>query len=147
MSRIYRLYIDESGDHSYGKKELRSLRIKFKEKIIDYSKGYYPELEKDDKRYLGLTGCVIESEKYRSIFHPRFEELKQRHFPHNPDEPVIFHRKDIINKSGSFWRLRDPEKERSFNEELLKFFEEMDYMVVTVVIDKKAHVERYEESA
>jgi len=62
----YRLYIDESGDHSYEKKELRSLRVKFKERIIDYPMDYYPELERDGKRYLGLTGCIIETEKYRS---------------------------------------------------------------------------------
>jgi len=96
MPRIYRLYIDESGDHSYGKKELRGLQIKLKDKTIAVPFDHYPELEKEEKRYLGLTGCIIETEKYRSIFHPRFEELKQRHFPHNPDEPVILHRKDII---------------------------------------------------
>lgn len=147
MPRIYRLYIDESGDHSYGKKELRKLQIKFKDRTIDYPKGYYPELEKEEKRYLGLTGCIIEAEKYRSIFYPRFEELKQRHFPHNPDEPLILHRKDIVNKRGLFWRLRDPEKEELFNEDLLSLFDEMDYTVITVVIDKKVHIERYEESA
>jgi len=147
MPRIYRLYIDESGDHSYGKRELQNLRIKFKDRTIDYSMKHYPELEREEKRYLGLTGCIIETEKYRSVFYPRFEALNQKHFPHNPDEPVILHRKDVINKRGPFWRLRDPEKEKLFNEELLSLFEEMDYTVITVVIDKKAHVERYKESA
>ena len=147
MPRIYRLYIDESGDHSYGKKELKRPRIEFKDRTIDYQMGHYPELEKEDKRYLGLTGCIIDAEKYRSSFYPRFEELKQKHFPHNPDEPVILHRKDIINKRGPFWRLRDPEKESSFNEDLLSFIKEMDYTVITVVIDKKTHVERYGQSA
>jgi hypothetical protein len=147
MTRIFRLYIDESGDHSYGKKELRKLQIEFKDRTIDYPMDHYPELEKEDKRYLGLTGCIIETEKYRSIFHPKFEDLKQKHFPHNPDEPLILHRKDIINKRGPFWRLRDLEKEKSFNEDLLSLFEEMDYTVITVVIDKKVHIERYEGSA
>jgi len=147
MPRIYRLYIDESGDHSYGKKELRSLRLKFKDKTIEVPMDHYPELEKEEKRYLGLTGCIIETEKYRSTFHPTLEELKQTHFPHNPDEPIILHRKEIINKRGAFWRLRDPEKEKSFNEDVLSFLEEMAYTVITVVIDKKVHIERYEESA
>ncbi len=61
MPRIYRLYIDESGDHSYGKKELRRLRIKFKDKTIDVPMDHYPELAKEEKRYLGLTGCIIGS--------------------------------------------------------------------------------------
>lgn len=147
MQKVFRLYIDESGDHSYGKKELRRLQIKTKDRIIDYPIDHYPELEKDDKRYLGLTGCIIETEKYRSVFHPKLEELKQRHFPHNPDDPVILHRKDIINKHGPFWRLRDPERENSFNEDLLSFLEDMEFVVITVIIDKKAHIERYQEFA
>jgi len=102
MLRLYRLYIDESGDHSYGKKELQKWVIKFKEDTLEVPIDHYPELERDEKRYLGLTGCIIESEEYRNIFHPRIEQLKQKYFPHNPDEPVIFHRKDIINKHGPF---------------------------------------------
>lgn len=53
MTRIYSLYIDESGDHSYGKKELRSFRIKFKERMIDYPTDYYPELEREVTRRHG----------------------------------------------------------------------------------------------
>jgi hypothetical protein len=148
MHRRYRLYIDESGDHSYGRKEIRRLRVsQGQENVIDASANHYPELEAAAKRYLGLTGCVVEAEYYRSAFHPKFEELKQKFFPHNPDEPVILHRKDIINKSGPFWRLRDPEYGKSFNEGILLYLTEMEYTVITVVIDKKAHIERYESFA
>ena len=148
MKRRYRLYIDESGDHSYGRKELRRLRVTQGEtSIIDAATGHYPELEQISKRYLSLTGCIIQTEYYRSTFHPKFEELKQKHFPHNPDEPVILHRKDIINRNGPFWRLRDSEREKSFNESLLLYLEEMKYVLITVVIDKKAHIERYEDFA
>jgi len=143
MSQIFRLYIDESGDHSYGKKELQSLKIN--RNVIQRTN--YPHLDRDDKRYLGLTGCIIEVKAYRSVFQPKLEGLKQKHFPHNPDDPVILHRKDIINKKGPFWRLRDPESEKSFNEDLLLFLKEMDYTVITVVIDKKAHIERYQDFA
>lgn len=123
MKKRFRLYIDESGDHTYG------------------------NVEDDTKRYLGLTGCIIDSEKYRSTFHPQLESLKQKHFPHSPDDLVILHRKDIINRRGPFWRLRDMEKREAFNRDLLSFFREQDYTVVTVVIDKKAHIERYQEAA
>ncbi len=71
------------------------------------------------------------------------EALKQAHFPHSPDEPVILHRNDLINRRGPFWRLRDPENERRFNEDLLQFLAVQDYLLITVVIDKKAHIERY----
>ncbi len=119
----YRLYVDESGDHTYY------------------------ELEDPAKRYLGLTGIFIESESYRTAFQPGMERLKQEHFPHNPDEPVVLHREDIVNRRGPFWRLRDAEKERAFNDELLQFMREQDYCIIAVVIDKKTHIERYGEAA
>jgi hypothetical protein len=119
----YRMYVDESGDHTY------------------YS------LEDPAKRYLGLIGIFIETEYYRTVFQPELERLKQKHFPHNPDEPVILHRKDIINRVGHFWRLRDPEKELAFNEDFLQFAKEQDYRIIIVVIDKKTHIERYGQAA
>ena len=123
MMKRYRLYIDESGDHTYYK------------------------LEDPAKRYLGLTGIFIETEYYRTAFQPEMERLKQKHFPHNPDEPLILHREKIINHLGSFWRLRDPEREQAFNEDLLQFVKGQDYCVITVVIDKKTHIERYGAAA
>lgn len=147
MHKIFRIYIDESGDHSYGKKELRKWSITAGADTIEVDIDHYPELEMPDKRYLGLTGCVINQEKYRAIFHPRLEELKQAHFPHNPDEPLVLHRTEILNKRSSFWRLREPAREKAFNESILAFFAEMEYSIITVVINKKAHVERYQSFA
>lgn len=119
----YRLYIDESGDHTYYK------------------------LEDPAKRYLGLTGIFIEIEYYRTTFQPEMERFKQEHFPHDPDESVILHREKIINRRGPFWRLRDLEREQAFNEDFLRFIKEQDYCIITVVIDKKTHIERYVEAA
>lgn len=119
----YRLYLDESGDHAYSC------------------------LEDPAKRYLGLTGCVIESQYYRTEFHPALEGLKQKHFPHDPDEPLILHRSDIINRRGPFWCLREKAKLSAFNQDLLRFIEGSRYVIISVVIDKKAHAERYAEAA
>lgn len=59
MHPIYRLYIDESGDHTYGKKEKHPFVVRQQENIIiDTTLDSYPHLEKNDKRYLGLTGCI-----------------------------------------------------------------------------------------
>ncbi|MDI6815329.1 MAG: hypothetical protein QMC90_04540, partial [Dehalococcoidales bacterium] len=114
---------DESGDHTYYK------------------------LEEPAKSYLGLTGVFIESEYYRITFQPEMERFKQKHFPHSPDEPVILHRADIINRRVPFLRLRDTGKEQAFNEDFLQFISEQDYRIITVVIDKKTHLERYGEFA
>jgi hypothetical protein len=121
--RRYRLYIDESGDHTYQR------------------------IEEPARRYLGLIGCLVEAEAYRTDFQPGLEELKQTHFPHSPDEPIILHRNDILNRHGPFWRLRDRENELRFNDDILQFLAQQEYLVINVVIDKKTHVERYGAAA
>lgn len=119
----YRLYIDESGDHTFG------------------------DLDEPAQRYLCLLGMFVEVESYRRTFHPDLEELKQKHFPHSPDEPIILHRKELVNRRGPFGRLTDPDKARRFDTNLLEFFAQQDYKLIGVTIDKKAHIERYGDAA
>ncbi len=123
MSSHKRLYVDESGDHGY------------------------KQLDSPDKRYLGLVGCWFDLQSYRENFQARFEALKQKYFPHDPDEPVVLHRKELLNKDGIFRVLLDPDKEASFNEELLSLIQESQFTVIAVVIDKRAHRDRYGEAA
>lgn len=119
----YRLYIDESGDHTYG------------------------SLDDPAKRYLCLLGLFIESESYRASFHPDFEKLKQDHFPHSPDEPIILHRRDLVNRRGPFGKLKDPDKAKFFDNDLLSFLAQQNFKLIGVTIDKKTHIERYGDAA
>lgn len=119
----FRIYIDESGDHTYH------------------------HLDSLASRYLSLTGVVIESELYRTQLQPEFEKLKQSHFPHSPDEPVILHRKEMINREGIFGALRDADRDQAFTADLVRFLSAQDYAIYTVVIDKKAHTDRYGKAA
>lgn len=121
--KCYRLYVDESGDHTYG------------------------NIDDPARRYLCLLGLLVEVETYRTSFHPALEELKQTHFPHSPDEPLILHRKELINRRGSFGRLKNTENERRFNTDLLEFLAEQDYKLIGVTIDKKTHIKQHGESA
>ncbi len=125
--KLYRIYIDESGDHTY-----RSLK-------------------NPDKRYFGVTGCIIDAGYYKTRFHPDLEALKQKHFPRHPDDPpVILHRTDIMRAKSCFWRLRNPndtDNRSAFDQDILQFFTEQVYVLVTVVIDKKNHIERYDQAA
>jgi len=111
----YRLYVDESGDHV----------------IHDR-----PTLEQEGHRYLALVGCWMTQGSEYVSFHRSLDDLKQRHFPHNPDDPVILHRKDIVTSRGPFWRLRDAEARSRFDEELLQVIDEVHFHLVGVVIDK-----------
>jgi len=38
-------------------------------------------------------------------------------------------------------------REKSFNEDFLNFLKNKEYTVITVVIDKKTHVERYQKAS
>lgn len=41
-----------------------------------------------------------------------------------------------MNRQGKFWRLRDQKAEENFNKDLLDFLGNMQYTLITVVIDK-----------
>ncbi|MBL7645817.1 MAG: DUF3800 domain-containing protein [Candidatus Hydrogenedentes bacterium] len=94
-------------------------------------------------RFLSLTGVIMELEHVRTDVFQRLEGLKSRYFESHPDEPLVLHRKELVNKREPFGALRDPIVEASFNGDLLKLLHELEYTVVTVVIDKQAHGEKY----
>ncbi len=117
----WRLYIDESGDHTY--------------KHIDNL----------DTRYLGLTGVLIIKEYYDKHIQPKLENLKHRFFKYDPDDPPILIRSAIKHRKRWFYVLQDEELNGKWEEELLNFIGDLnDYaQVFTVVIDKKKHLDNY----
>ena len=115
----YRLYIDEVGN---------------------------PDLKNSENlnhRFLSLTGVIIDLTYVQRRIHPDLEALKTCYFDSHPDEPVIMHRKEIVNRRPPFQALRDRAVEAVFNEDLLKLLREWEYRIVTVCIDKKNHVATY----
>ena len=116
---IYRIYIDEVGNHDM--KNFRS----------------------PNERFLSLSGVVIEREHLKNVIKPEMEELKSR-FQSDPDEPVIFHRKEIINFRGPFRILRDKNVRKWFDKSLLSALKDWQYTVITVIIDKLEHKQQYQ---
>lgn len=94
-------------------------------------------------RFLSLTGVVMSLETARTILHPEFESIKTDFFNHHPDEPVIFHRKEMMSGKRPFAELKDSAVREQFNKRLLSVLENTPYTVITVAIDKQEHVERY----
>lgn len=115
----FRIYIDESGDHSY--------------------RG----LENLGRRYLGLTAVVFRKSEYDPSIPLELEALKRRHFVFDADYPLVLHRKDIIQRRSHYWVLQDDFRNRAWESELVKFLSECPMQVFTVVVDKKARVEKY----
>ncbi|MCA9953018.1 MAG: hypothetical protein KDE48_25390, partial [Anaerolineales bacterium] len=70
-------------------------------------------------RYLSLSGVIMELGYVQTAVFPAVEALKTKYFNSHPDEPLILHRKELVNKRYPFHALRDPEKEREFNHKLL----------------------------
>lgn len=118
----YRLYIDESGTHDYSEKET----IKH--------------------RYLGLIGVIVALTDYQSDIQPKIFELK-RMFSEDPDELVLLHRDEIVNRQGPFVKLYDLGFESKFNESLLDLLDTGNYILCGIVLDKKSHYERYGKAA
>lgn len=115
----YRIYIDEVGNS-----DLASSNLK-------------------DHRFLCLTGIIINLTDVRNTVQPELDELKNRYFKSDPDEPVILHRKEIVYKKGPYSVLKSKEIEEQFNIDLLGLLKRWDYTVIAVVIDKQEHNERY----
>jgi hypothetical protein len=77
------------------------------------------------------------------IIQPQIDGLKKRLFGHTPATPVILHRRELVRKDGAFKVLRDANVELDFNSNILKMFHDLPYLVNTVQIDKKAHLDAY----
>jgi len=106
-----------------------------------------PDLKSSDNpnhRFLSLTGVIINLRHVSDIVHPELETLKTTFFRSHPDEPVIFHRKEIMNAKLPFEVLRDPRTRELFDNQILIHLAAWDYIVITICIDKKDHRERYE---
>lgn len=95
-------------------------------------------------RYLSLTGIIVELTYVQKILFPHLEALKNRFFGSHPDEPICLHRKELVNRQPPFAALRNPETERAFNAQLLQLLQTSEYTVITVVIDKLEHQQRYQ---
>lgn len=118
----YRIYLDESGDHVYrATKEIAH-------------------------RFLGLLGCWFNNVDYLQ-FHEMLEDFKKQHFHHHPDNPVILHREDIINRRKVFKVLQDDQKRTEFDADLLEIIQSANFRVVVVVIDKASLRASYGEGA
>lgn len=84
---LYRIYIDEVGNHD-----------------MKHADG-------PNQRFLGLTGVILKGDYVTSVLQVEMMKLKTDFFRGDPDEPVIFHRKEMVNRRGPFHVLWNPKVE------------------------------------
>jgi hypothetical protein len=112
--RRFRLYVDESGDHSF--------------RVVAGAEWR--------KRYLCLFGCIFETVSYQQAFCRAIREFKTLHFEMDADDRVILHREDIVRRRLPFDCLRDEQKQNAFNADLLKLLLRTSFTAIAVVIGK-----------
>lgn len=100
-------------------------------------------LSNANHRYLSLTGVIVELSYAAEVLRPALEDLKQRYFGSHPDDPIVLHRKELVNLRHPFHTLRDPGVKTRFDAELLTLLDGLEYVVITAVIDKLAHLTQY----
>lgn len=115
----YRLYIDESGDHTY--------------KLLDDM----------SHRYLALLGVWFRQTDDYVAFADALETFKRDIFGPRPDKPVVLHRSDIINQKGAFGLLCNSKVSEKFDDGVLDVVRRSRFKMTCVVIDKQEHLERY----
>ena len=99
--------------------------------------------QEPNHRYLSLTGIIFELGYVDTTVFPAIEGLKRKYFGSHPDEPIVLHRKELVNKKPPFDSLQVREVEQAFNRDLLNLLRSLDYVVITTVIDKLEHQQRY----
>jgi hypothetical protein len=94
-------------------------------------------LDKDNFRYLSLTGVVMRVNHARDYLVPTFDKIKADVLQQDPDSPICFHRVDIRNRRGPFQPLNDEATRDEFDRRILQVMSDADYRVITALIDKQ----------
>jgi hypothetical protein len=116
----YRLYLDESGDHRY------------------------ENLEDVSYRYLTLLGCIFDRGEEYLRMSRLMEGIKKEFWPSaDPDNPIVFHRADMVRRYGPYRILNDPNVRKQFDDRLMDLLTLPNYTIISVTIDKRGHKEKY----
>ena len=116
----YRIYIDETGNS-------------------DLKNSNNP-----NHQFLCLAGVAMDLQYVRDIFQPKLERLKNTYFNSHPDEPIVFHRKELLYANPPFSILQDENLRAKFNHDYLTFLDKSEFTIISVLIDKQEHNEGYE---
>lgn len=97
-----------------------------------------------DERFLSITGIIAKLHGHSAHITPEIEQLKADLFGHAPpDQTVILHRKEIVRREPPFDVLHDASINAEWERRILGLISTLPYIAITVLIDKRAHVEKY----
>jgi hypothetical protein len=94
---------------------------------------------KNDNRFLCLTGVAMRLPTH-NILEQELNNVKLHYFG---STEIILHRREIISGKPPFESLKDDYMRSCFNSDILKVMAQVEYRVISVLIDKKAHIDKY----
>jgi len=96
-------------------------------------------LENDNNRFLCLTGVIMRLSEHK-ILEQKLNDLKSQIFG---SADIILHRRELISGKPPFEILKDDNIRDNYNSGILKIVSDLQYRVIAILIDKKAHVDKY----
>ena len=112
----FRMYVDENGNYN-----LRE------------------DLSNDSNRFLCLSGVVMQSSAHDNL-ESELSKLKLKYFN---SKKVIMHRRELVSGKPPFEALKDIYTRNNYNADLLQIMTDINYHVISILIDKKALVDKY----
>jgi hypothetical protein len=97
------------------------------------------DLSNDNNRFLCLTGVIMRLDDHFTLGN-ELNGLKEKYFGSNA---VVLHRRELIPGKPPFEALTNSDVREGFNTDLLRIIKETTYRIISVLVDKKAHVEKY----
>jgi Protein of unknown function (DUF3800) len=114
---MYRLFFDEVGHHNLS------------------------SANDPNERYLCLVGVILDLDYSMGEFTNAMNAIKMEVFG---TSNVVLHRRELIDKKPApFDKLADPDIKKKFDSLMIDLITKAKYTVITVLIDKKRHVEKY----
>jgi hypothetical protein len=94
-------------------------------------------LEKDRHRYLSLSGVAMSLDDVPELVR-NLDWIKATICQHDPDDPCVFHRTDIMGRNGIFQVLADEKRRDLFDKSVLRLVKATKFVLITAIIDKQA---------
>src|ERR1700690_1234317 len=104
----YRIYINENGNSDLGSSD------------------------NPNHRFLSLSGIIVELDHIEKVIYPELEALKTKYFHSHPDDPIVFHRAEMVNAKSPFDALKDGAIQQAFDADLLTHLASWDYKIISV---------------
>lgn len=90
-----------------------------------------------ERRFASITGVIFDLDYYHATFDASFRELKFRQFGNTKKgRPPIMHRRALIDASGAFACLGEPEARKAWDGACLDMYRRARYHAITVCVDK-----------